>query len=205
MRLLIRFVLLILIVVVAYALWPRTPHLTSFDPAKVAKLETRAWQGARSATSLDGALALYQLYDRQYGLPPVSSVKISQSIVRALNLLRTAPDTADQEKALPYFEAGLAEIKFGANLNVDSSAAARALFNAWSLSLEPAAAPQIAGALAQSWSILYGKPASAFTPAANAYADALLANGFAPGSTADWSRVEASLTKAYEQLAATLK
>lgn len=205
MRLIIRFLLLSLIALVAYALWPRTSHLNAFDAPALAKLETRAWQGAKTATSLDGAMALYQIYDRQYGLSPVSAVKIAQNQTRALNLIRSAPDAADQEKALPYFESALGEIQFATQQPIDAAPAAQSLFRAWVLTLNQAPAPEIGEAIAQSWSALYGKPASVFSQAANHYATAMRASGFSRSTTADWPQVESSLTQAYTQLAATLK
>jgi len=205
MRLLIRFVLLLLLATAVYALWPRTPHLTTFDANKVAKLETRAWQGAKAGASLDGAMALYQLYDRQYGLSPVSAVKITQNQARALNLIRTSPDAVDQEKALPYFETALGEIQFAVNRPMDAAPAAQSLFHAWALTTQSAPNQEIGAAIAQSWAGLYDKPASAFTQSANHYAEAMRASGFAPGSSADWQQVESALAQAYTQLAATLK
>ncbi|HEY5793322.1 MAG TPA: hypothetical protein VIS74_08485 [Chthoniobacterales bacterium] len=205
MRLLIRLILLLVAVLAGYALWPRTPHPTQFEPAVVAQLETLAWKSAQNATSLNGTVALYRIYDFQYGLPPRTAVSLSQNTIRSLNIFRTAPDVMDREKALPLLLENLSALKHATKAGFDADAAARQLFTVWTLALQPTPPNALSKAVASYWAILYGKPASAFTGAANAYADALLANGFVPGSTADWPRVETSLTKAYGQLAATLK
>lgn len=205
MRFIIRLILLVIILGAVYALWPRTPHPTTFDPIAVAKLETQAWKSAGSATSLDGVTALYKLYDRQLGFPPFTAVTLAQNGTRSLRIFRTAPDAADQEKALPLLGDSMMAFKNATKADFDTSVASRQLFDAWTQNVDSAPSATLAKSIAEYWGTIYGKPASAFTNAANAYANAMLASGFTVGKTADWNQVEASLKTAYEQLALTLK
>jgi hypothetical protein len=80
LRILLRIVLILVVLAViglAYALWPRQGDLRTFDPAAVARLETSMWRDYYGHDYRSLATHLYSLYRDEYHFSPGDSAQLA--------------------------------------------------------------------------------------------------------------------------------
>jgi len=164
-RLLIFFV----IAVAAYCFWPRSSSLSRFDPRRMSELQMTVWKEAAAKKKQELIFPLYEIYERQYHLPPVSSLKMAWDTARALNLFHTAPDVADQEKALLPLQTVFVTLKSNTKSTFDPAAAARMELMTWMLRADRAKRAQLTSASSELLAILYGRSTAECLPAARQF------------------------------------
>jgi len=167
-----RLLILAVIIVAVYCFWPRSPSLYSFDPERMAELQTAVWKDAAAKKRQELLFPLYETYERQYRLPPVSSLKMAFDTARALNIFYTAPDAADQEKALLPLQTVFTTLKNGTKSNFDANAAARLELMTWSLRADRARRVQLTTAWSELIGMVHGCSAAEALPAAKKFAAA---------------------------------
>jgi len=181
-----RLLLLFLILVAAYTFWPRSPSLTDFDPRRMAELQVAIWKGSADKKRPVLIFPLYELYERQYHLPPVSSLKMALDTARALNIFHSAPDAADQEKALLPLQTVFSTLKSHTRASFDSNIAARMELMTWMLRADHAKRSQLLSAWSEQIALLYGCSASECLEAARKFSIAAKA-----ADEEDWTAAQA--------------
>lgn len=164
-RLLLGFV----IVLAGYCFWPRSPSLTAFDPQRMAELQLTIWKNAGDKNTAALVFVFYELYERQYHLPPISSLKMAFDTAKAWKLFNMAPDAADQEKALIPLETVFATLKSNLKASFDSSTAARMELVIWMLRADRVKRGELTSAWAESLALLHGRSTADCLPAAKKF------------------------------------
>lgn len=206
MSLFTRLVLLLVIIFVAYVLWPRKSSLDRFHAERIAQLETDAWKAAVAGGNLECALAYYRIFDGQHRLPPISCVMVAQNITRATSLFRRAPDAAGQEAAVRPLSEAFAIIKRDTGADFDSAITARMLFSIWLTAAHGGNQEALAKQIAEYWSSLFGIPAGRLMAPANLRARAILeARVYGGEAETDWADVTGHLTESYQALKGILE
>ncbi len=169
-----RLLAVALVLLAVYCLWPRTASLSGFDPGKMTELHLQLWK--RDAKDVSAAVpVLYQLYSGQYGLPPISSTLMAFDVARARQVFASAPDEADQEKALRPLKDGYARFKSALRASWDADVLARVEMSTWVLRKDPKRIKELTVANSEFLGLLYGRPAADFVPIARKLAKAELA------------------------------
>jgi len=165
-----RLLILAVLIVAVYCFWPRSPSLSSFDPERMAELQSGIWKDAAAKKSRELVFPLYETYERQYRLPPVSSLKLAFDTARALNIFYTAPDAADQEKALLPLQTVFTTLKNETKSKFDANAVARLELMTWSLRADRAKRAQLTSAWSELIGMVHGCSAADALPAAKKFA-----------------------------------
>jgi len=164
-----RLLLLLVIALAVYCFWPRTASMTGFDPEKMSELQIAVWKAVAGKKIQAPMLPLYKIYQGQYHMPPVSSLKMSIDTSLALHLFQTSPDAADQEKALPPLQTVFETLKAVTKAGFDPSAAARMEFAIWMLRSDSTKRAQLTAAWSESLALLFGHSAGECLPAAKQF------------------------------------
>lgn len=190
-----RLLLLFLIIVAAYCFWPRSPSISNFDPQRMAELQITVWKKSSEQKKQDLILPLYELYDLQYHLPPISALKMAFDTARALQIFHAAPDSADQEKALVPLQTVFVMLKSNVKGTFDSAVAARLELMTWMLRAEHAKRGQLTSAWSEQIALLYGRPAEDCLPAAKKFAIAVKM-----AEDGNWSDAKASALEGWKAI-----
>src|SRR5215470_1256982 len=94
--------LLAILLIAAFACWPRRADLRGFDPAGMARLETAMWRDYYDKRY--GAL-FYHLYESsraQFGFSPLDSDRISFAAALAAKTFQPSGSREEAKAALPY-------------------------------------------------------------------------------------------------------
>lgn len=164
-----RLLLLLLAAVVVYCFWPRSSSMTGFDPERMSELQIIVWKGAANKKMQELILPLYEVYEGQYHLPPISALKMAFDTSRALHLFHTSPDAADQEKALLPLQTTFFTLKSNTKAGFDPGAVARMELMTWMLRADHAKRAQLTTAWSESISLLYGRSAEECLPVAKKF------------------------------------
>jgi hypothetical protein len=155
-----RLLILFVIVVAAYCFWPRSSSLSAGNPERMAQLQVTVWKEAARKKRQELIRPLYETYEGQYRIPPVSALMMAFDTARALYIFHTAPDAADQEKALVPLKTAFTTLRNATNSKFDANAAARLELMIWMLRADHAKRGELTSAWADLLSLLYGCPAA---------------------------------------------
>ena len=94
-------VLAAILLLAAFACWPRKADLRAFDPAGMARLETAMWRDYYEKRY--GALFyhLYELSRRQFGFSPLDSLRIALAAAKAARAFQPTRSRGEAAAALP--------------------------------------------------------------------------------------------------------
>jgi len=191
-----RLLLLAVIAAIAYYFWPRTPSLAGFDEQRISEIQIAIWKGAASKKHLSQLPLLYELYNQQYSIAPVASMKMALDMARALTIFFSAPDASEQENALVPLRSFYVNLKNSTKATFDPNALALMEFSTWMLqvnysnraklaasiskrptarvSLSPKSSEvcELTALISEHLAVLYGLSAEAWLPAAKKFAQA---------------------------------
>ena len=170
-----RLLIGIVLAAAAFFLWPRTPSLSDFDPNRMAELQVSAWKKAKARQRWDLAGGFYRIYAGQYGAFPFSSLMMAADSANAVILFQSAPDAADQEKALAPMVKVFNSLQSQTRESFDPYAAAQMEFQIWGLRANGGRQAELVRALSEQLALLYGKPADDCLPVAKKFALAMKA------------------------------
>jgi hypothetical protein len=204
-----KIVVAVAVAVVAVAIYvgfPRQVDLRAFDPAEMARLETAMW---RDYYEKHYPALFYHLYESsrtQFGFSPLASLRIALSAARAARIFQPTRSRADAEKAIPALVVYYGLLRRVAPAAFDPQEVASRELDWWQARREAVDPRDYGVIIAQVAALTYGKrqddPALlAFgigRAEAMAYRDA---RGRAI-TEEDWSKIEAQLRGAYQQLKA---
>jgi len=165
-----RLLIIVGILILGYAFWPRQPSLTRFDPDRMAGLQVGIWRDAPSKKTHELLPPLYELYEGQYHMPPISALKMAFESAKALGIFHAAPDAADQEKALAPLQLVFISLKNAVGASFDPAIAARLELTTWQLRTDRARRAELTAAWSEKLGMLYGLPSGKMLPAAKHFA-----------------------------------
>lgn len=189
--------------VAVYALWPRPADLRAFDPASVARIETRMWRNYYEERFPALVADLYALGREQYGFSPADSVAIAWYAARAAEIFQPTKSRAEAQQALPLLEQYYALLRALGGETFDAREAARLELDWWQLRREGARSPQYGLVIAQATSVVFHadnddvKRAGLLRAEMMAYRDA---RDDGRMQAADWAHIEDELTRSYQAL-----
>jgi hypothetical protein len=167
-----RLLILLVIVLAAYCFWPRNSSLKNFEPARISELQIQVWKEATAKNRTGTIAPLFELYSGQYRLAPITSLMIAFDMARALHIFATAPDLADQEKAILPLRMAYVNLKKGTNGTFDPDAVARMELSTWMLQSDHAKRGELTASIADRLAVLYELDPAQCIPVAKRFAQA---------------------------------
>ena len=196
--------LLAILLIAAFACWPRRADLRAFDSAGMARLETAMWRDYYEKRY--GALFyhLYELSRTQFGFSPSDSLRIALAAARAAKAFQPTRSRAEVEAALPELVVYYALLRPAAPSTFDIGTVARLELDWWQARREAAAPRDYGRTIAGVAALTYGKspdePAMAASGVARAEAMAYRDARREAITERDWGEIEARLLRAYQLL-----
>ncbi len=192
---------------VAYDLYyPRTTHLREFDPDEVARLETAMWKSYYAKEKLQLFRELAELMRTQYKMPFVRSNLAAYYAANAAVVFQRGKERPDYEKALPDLIKFYTAIRKMSDIPFDVERVSRLELEWWIIhrQRDRHAPEDLARALAELQSAIYGMPSDQFMDHAKARADAMTIRDTKAeqgGVTdADWATIDELLHKSWKSL-----
>ncbi len=191
-----RLLLLALIGLAVYCFWPRKPSIVGFDPVKIAELQTTVWRLAEEKRPVQSMLVpLYKMYQQQFGMPPITSLKMAFDHARALQVFHNSRDAADQDKAILPLQTLYHALRAGTHSGFDANAVARLQLTLWMLRSDHAKRAELTTAWTDYLALIFGRSTADVLPAAKKFSIAckLAAEG-------KWTEVRSGVGEAWALL-----
>lgn len=186
-----RLFLILVIAVVAYLFWPRTPSMAGYNPSEMAALQLQfAKQSAGKQWFAHGVTA-YRLFEGQYHFPPIAALKCAIDFTRAASLFRTSADDGDKQAAEKPLALVYAEIRSQTGRTFDANAAASQQVQGWLLA-ENGSVDEAARVMSSQLALVYGGVAAEYLPAARD-----LAAARAAAKNSDWTAAAQDLKEGW--------
>jgi len=171
-RFFLKLGLVSLVTAVAYLLWPRSPSLGAFRPARIEALRSEAVREARDGKTWAALVPLYRMFQEEFRFPPLAAAESAWQASRALRFFFDSADNADRERALAPLEKLFAIVRRETGSDFDASVVARLQLHCWMLAADPRKTSQSKSAIAEKLALLHGGSASEYATAAAAFATA---------------------------------
>ncbi len=196
-------VIIALVVVLIYAIWPRTGNLRGFDADAVARLETVMWRDYYSKDYKDLAIRLYQVHREQYRFSPGDSVQLSLAAAKATQLFQPTTSREEAQIALPQLIRYFTLLRENSGENFDPVKVAAVELDWWQLRRETNAPEKYSPVLARVSEEIFGITNSSIKNSALLRARMMRyrddrRNGAMQDS--DWTLIETNLIEAYREL-----
>lgn len=207
-RFLVRlFLLLILLVIVGlgYALWPRKADLRNFDADAVARLETAMWRDYYNHDQKALAMKLYTLNREQYHFSPADSARLAYYAGQAAKLFQPTTSRAEAQAALPMLVSYFTLMQGSSGEEFDPGKAAQLELEWWQSRRESSTPMQYSKVIAQVSEEIFHASNQRINKAANqraammGYRDARRDGRMRPE---DWALIEQNLIESFRNLKA---
>ena len=196
----------LMLVLAAYACWPRKADLRGFDPAEMARLETAMWRDYYDKRYPALFIHLYESSRTQFGFSPLASLRIALSAAQAARTFQPTRSLAEAEAAIPDLVTYYGLLRQAAPVAFDPQEVAARELDWWQARRESIGPQDYGVTIGQVAALTYGKAQD--EPALRAFgigrAEAMAyrdARGQAI-TQKDWSAIETQLRGAYQQLKA---
>lgn len=205
-----RALLMILAVFLVYGgvdvFWPLQRDLRQFDPAAVAKLETKMWQSYYAQQRATLFFELAEMLRTQYQFPWLRSYLGAYHGATAAFLFKEGQQRADYEKALPALQAYFGLIRNTGRVDFDVRRAAALELEWWIVHRDRARYPSgaLGRACAEASAFVYQVSADStlvhgqLRAAAMSILDTRAESGSV--TEADWTNIESLLRRSYQAL-----
>jgi hypothetical protein len=140
---------------VGYAIAPRAPDLTAFDPDEIARRETLMWRHYYDKRFAALFVDLYGLAREQQGFSPFDSARIAVAAARAARAFQPTTSRRDALAAVPPLADYFAVLATAAPEPVDVMAAARAELDWWQSRREAVAPDEYGVTIARVATLIY--------------------------------------------------
>jgi len=200
MSLFSKFLLAIVVIVFAYALWPRDGSLHRWNPKSIADAEAAAWEDIRTGNMLKSSWNFYRVYDFDYRVSPVTALTMARENASAINSILRSTDPIDQEAKIPVFVEVATRLRGDVAQEFDPAVVGRSEYAVWVGVSDDADIDALTRLVASQMSALFGKPMSALEKAAGLRARALHAAFSPPENAVSWDKVQADLVGSWDEL-----
>ena len=168
----LRLVLVVIVAVAGYFLWPHRSSLNAFEPAQIGELEVDVWRLAQKKNRRDLFFTLYRIAEGQYRLPPIAAISVAWYTSDAILTFERGADRADQERALDPLQRALVILKEKTQAGYDVEVVSRLELFTWMLAGDKSKQGQLASAIAEKIALTYRLSAPDCGPAAEEFAKA---------------------------------
>ena len=192
----LRLVLVVIVAVAGYFLWPHRSSLNAFEPAQIGELEVDVWRLAQKKNRRDLFFTLYRIAEGQYRLPPIAAISMAWYTSDAILTFERGADFADQERALDPLQQAHRVLTEKTHAGYDVEVVSRLEVFAWMLSGDKSKQGQLASAIAEKIALTYRLSAPDCGPAAEEFAKARRFaregrwNEAVKANTAGWKRLK---------------
>lgn len=199
-------VLAVILLLAAFACWPRKADLRAFDPAGMARLETAMWRDYYEKRY--GALFyhLYGLSRTQFGFSPLDSFRIALAAAKAARAFQPTRSRGEAAAALPGLITYYALLRPAAPAAFDEAKLANLELDWWQARREAVGPRDYGVTIAEVASLTYGRsrddPAIMGSGIARAEAMAFRDARREAMAERDWTEIESRLLRAYQLLKA---
>jgi len=198
----------ILIVAFVAAAWiaedlyvPRHHDLRSFDPVRVAALETDMWRSYYDHRAFALFTGLTELLRHEYGMPFWRSALAGYHAAKAAEVFQRGHNRAEYERALPDLAAYYRLILRTGATTFDVDAVSRLELEWWIVHRERDRNPPgaLEASLAALQAAIYHVPAERFAEHAKARAEAMVVRD-TKAAAPDWARIDDLLARSWSAL-----
>jgi len=177
-----RLLLMLAVIVTAYAFWPRASWLDQYDPARMGELQVQTWRqvskGSRInlSTGFEMGRTFYAIYEGQYKMAPATAAGMAFNAARAEMVFHKSADYNDQETALEYLLPLFNTLKKNTRASFNPEAVARTELGIWRMqpnASDPATFVALTSAIADQLALVYNSSKPACLPAAKKFAVAM--------------------------------
>ena len=193
----LRLVLVVIVAVAGYFLWPHKSSLIAFEPAQIGELEVEVWRLAQMKKNRrDLFFTLYRIAEGQYRLPPIAAISMAWYTSDAILTFERGADFADQERALDPLQQALRILNEKTQAGYDVEVVSRLELFTWMLAGDKSKQGQLASAIAEKMALTYRLSAPDCGPAAEEFAKARRFaregrwNDAVKANSAGWKRVK---------------
>lgn len=199
----LRLLVLILIILVVYCLWPRQPSLAGFNPQDMGTRLSNIWADAEQKKNFGVFCQEYLRHDLDYRLPPVDCLQMSWNLVQARSMLEKSSDPTVQENAQGLVREYYLRMRNQLKAGFEPEKAAVLEVNWLARASDAVAEKNIVNSQAELLAVLYGGSREKFQDVAkNMYAARLLAEK--AGDEAARAEARDAAVKVFQELKAVL-
>lgn len=201
-RIFLCFVLLAL-VGLGYALWPRRADLRHFDADAVARLEAGMWRDYYSRDYKSLAGRLYSLYRDEYHFSPADSTQLAYFAGKAAQVFQPTTSRAEAQAALPLLVSYYTLLRNRSGEAFDAEKAAQLELDWWQLRRENASPSQYGAVVAQVAEELFKVHNTHIDHSAQLRAEMMHYRDHRRDGRMqpeDWSHIEEQLIESYREL-----
>jgi hypothetical protein len=193
---------LVLLGIALYWSIPRKADLRSFDPAKMAVLETAMWRDYYDKRYFDLFFNLYLSSRSEFGFSPLDSLKIAIAAGEAARTFQPTRSRDEANAALPELVSYYRLLARAAPGEFDVDQAAKLELDWWQARREDVPPETYGKTIAATSAMLYGKSDDLMVQSGIERAQAMAFRDQHRGemTAADWSAIELRLFKAYSKL-----
>lgn len=200
MSLFSKTLVVLLLAVVVYSIWPRYPSLSKFDPVSVADRELTAWAAIRKGNGIKAWGNYFWIYDREFQISPIRALTMSREYTSAVGGILRAADDLDKESYVPRLVEVYVALQRETGMDIDGPGVGRAAFLVWLATSQHADAETIENAVSQYLTALFRVSAATVKPAAALRANALRAAFPAGDAPLEDARVRAMLQEYWKEI-----
>ena len=172
MKRVLKWFLVVVGLSVAVSFWPGSPaSLSRFDPERMAELQVSVWKNSHPPRRSELFHAFYGIFSQYRMRSPLLAVHSAEAVI----LFQSAPDAADQAKALAPLVKVFSSLQARTKSAFDPHAVAQMELQIWGLRANGGRQAELATALAEQLALLYGRPVEPFLPVAKKFALAMQA------------------------------
>jgi hypothetical protein len=198
------FLILVLLILigVGYALWPRQGDLRGFDADAVARLETKMWRDYYAHDYQSLPVHLYSLYRDLYHFSPGDSTQLAYYSGNAARLFQPTNSRAEAQVALPLLVSFYTLLRNRSGEDFDADKAAQLELDWWQLRRENATPEQYGHVVAQVTEELFKVHNDHIENSAQLRAAMMRYRDDRRGrmQAEDWDHIEQQLIESYREL-----
>jgi len=174
--------------------------LREFDAAEVGKLDAGMWRSYYERRETRLFRELISLLRGQFGMTPLEATKSAYHAAHAAFVFKDGKNRTDYEKALPDIEEYYEEIADRSRESFDPDKVAKLELEWWILHRERS--PELATALAELQSAIYGVPSEKFAEHARLRAEAMVLRDDRSTEITDedWRKIGDMLNRSWQSL-----
>src|SRR6476660_7046862 len=146
---------LLLFAAALYAIWPRHPDLTAFEPNAMAQLETSMWRAYYEKRYVALFRDLYSVSRDQYNFSPAESVRLALAAASAAKTFQPSTTRAEAANAIRPLVTYFSILARGAPARFDIAEAARTELSWWQARREGAKPEQYGLTIAHVAGLIY--------------------------------------------------
>ncbi len=197
-----------LVLFMAWLFIPRAVNPQGFDPAEMARVETRMWRAYYAKDYVDLTFSVWSVTRSQFGGSPWTGLRIAYDAAHAARVFQRSTSREEAGKALPALEAYYTLLQSQTGIPFDPKVAAELELEWWQLRREDATTEDITLVLARLYAMVNEKPVDVMLEparlrvAAMEFRDSHRHTGM---TDEDWAQLQDMLLASYQSLKSAIE